>query len=198
MVFIIDDDLNVCRSLALLIKSSGYDVETYVRAEDFLLKEPYIGTGCILLDVFLEGKSGLELQEEIRNKLPNLPIIYISGLGNIPMSVQALRNGALNFLQKPIDDQQLLSAIDEALKISAEIVNKREESDRLTSLINSLTPREYEIYLQIIKGKLNKQVAAELNITEHTVKLHRGKVTEKLGVRSVAEMVKLAQKLNLL
>jgi two-component system, LuxR family, response regulator FixJ len=196
-VFIIDDDLSVRKGLSFLLKSAGYSVESFSSAEAFLDLEDFTGQGCILLDIFMEGRSGLELQQEIAGKFYNLPIIYISGQGDIDMSVRALRTGALNFLQKPVDEQTLIPAVEEALNISLKILNKNQEERHLQSLLITLTAREQQVFRHLITGMLNKQIAAQLNIAEHTVKLHRGKITEKLGVKSVAELVRIAEKLNI-
>jgi FixJ family two-component response regulator len=196
-VFIIDDDEAVRRGIALLLKSAGYKVESYTAASEFLETERNDISGCILLDVFMNGESGLELQDEIALKFRYLPVIYISGQGNIPMSVQALKKGAINFLQKPIDDKLLFEAVDEALANSYNLKRLQTEQSKLQLLVNSLTPRESEVFRLVITGILNKQIAAKLNIAEHTVKLHRGKITEKLGVKSAAEMATIAEKLNL-
>ncbi len=196
-VFIIDDDPSVRRSLSLLLRSAGYLIESYGSAEELLDLEDYTSEGCIILDIFMEGRSGLELQDEINQKFEYLPIIYISGRGDIPMSVRALKKGAINFLQKPVDEQVLLKSVAEALEQSCIMFQANRENIRVKSLVNCLTPRESQIFKLIITGMLNKQIAAELNIAEHTVKLHRGKITEKLGVKSVAELVKLAQRINL-
>lgn len=197
-VFIIDDDPSVIRGISLLLRSSGYLVESFPAAEKFLEMEDYDAEGCIILDIFMEGRSGIELQEEIAKKFPNLPIIYLTGFGDIPMSVTALKKGAINFLQKPVDDTLLLQAVEEAIGLSCKMVLQRAEEKRTTKLYDSLTLRQRQIFQLLITGKLNKQIAGELNIAEHTVKLHRGKITEKLGVKSVAEMVHLAEKLKLL
>jgi two-component system, LuxR family, response regulator FixJ len=196
-VFIIDDDPSVRKSISFLLRSAGYSVESYSSAEEFLDLEEFKGEGCILLDIFMEGRSGLELQVEIAGKFSCLPIIYISGQGDISMSVRALKTGAINFLQKPIDEKILFPAIEEALNISHQIHCKNKEENRLQSLVGSLTGREYQVLRHLVTGKLNKQIAAELNIAEHTVKLHRGKITEKFGVKSVAELVRIAEKLNI-
>lgn len=196
-VFIIDDDPLVRKSISLLLGSAGYYVESFNSAEEFLDLEDYRGQGCILLDIFMEGRSGLELQEEIAGKFSTLPIIYISGKGDINMSVQALKTGALNFLEKPVDEQVLFQAVEEALEISRQITGKNQVERDLQSLVDFLTPREFEVFRLLITGRLNKQIAAELDIAEHTVKLHRGKITGKLGVKSVAELVHIAQKLNI-
>jgi len=196
-IFIVDDDISVRRGISLLLNSAGYCVEAFENVRDFLQAEEINLPGCILLDIFLGKESGLELQDAVSKKFKNIPIIYISGHGDIPMSVQALKNGAFNFLQKPVEDKLLFPAIDEAIKHSRNLVAVQQEKDLIKTKINSLTSREFEIFRYVIKGLLNKQIASELNIAEHTVKLHRGKITEKLGVKAVAEMVYLAEKLNI-
>ena len=196
-VFVIDDEEEVLQSISLLLNSAGYKAETFKSTEQFLKKENHNDAGCILLDVFLEGKTGLELQAEIETKFECLPIIFITGRGNIPMSVEAMKKGAINFLQKPIDDKELFKAIEEALDRSNSLLTKQNEIDKFKSLVNSLTAREYEIFRYVITGMLNKQIAAELSIAEHTVKNHRLNITEKLGIKSVAEMVYIAEKLNI-
>jgi len=196
-IFIIDDDEEICQSISLLLKSAGYKIETFNSTEKFLVTENHNGAGCILLDVFLGRKTGIELQEEIETKFESLPIIFITGQGTIPLSVEAMKKGALNFLQKPIDDKELFSAIEEALNRSNALLTVQNEVEKFKSLVNSLTAREYEIFRHVISGMLNKQIAAELGIAEHTVKNHRLKITEKLGVKSVAEMVYMAEKLNI-
>lgn len=196
-VFIIDDDDETRQGLMLLLKSYRYNVNSYLGVEQFIKNENYSGAGCILLDVFLKGSTGLELQAEIESKFECLPIIFMSGRGNISMSVEALKKGAINFLQKPIDEEELIKAIDEALSTSEAIVSRYNEIDRIRTLIHSLTSREFEIFRYVITGMLNKQIAIELSITEHTIKNHRLKITEKLGVKSVAEMVYMADKLSI-
>lgn len=196
-VFIIDDDDEIRQSLTLLLKSYRYNVCSYPTIEQFIESEDYNGAGCILLDVFFKGKTGLELQEVIETKFECLPIIFISGHGNIPMSVEAVKKGAVNFLQKPIDEEQLLSAIEEALSRSNFLIEKHREIGKYKSLVNSLTSREYEIFNFVVTGAPNKIIASELGVTEHTIKNHRLKITEKLGVKSVAELVYIADKLSI-
>ncbi|MBE0571040.1 MAG: response regulator transcription factor [Ignavibacteriaceae bacterium] len=196
-IFIIDDDDEILQSLSLLLKSSGYQVETFPSTAQFLETENINCPGCILLDVFLGGKTGLELQVEIETKFECLPIIFITGQGDIPMSVEAMKKGAVNFLQKPIDEKELFNAIDEALQRSISLISKQTELEKFKSLISTLTAREYEIFRYVITGMLNKQIASELGIAEHTVKNHRLKITEKLGVKSVAEMICIADKMNI-
>jgi FixJ family two-component response regulator len=196
-IFIVDDDLSVRRGISLLLNSAGYFVEEFENIRDLLQADVINIPGCILLDIFLGEESGLDLQDAIRNKFKNIPIIYITGHGDIPMSVQALKKGAINFLQKPVDDEILLRSVDEAIKNSHVLLNIQMEKDKCKALITSLTPRELEILRFVIKGKLNKQIASELNIAEHTVKLHRGRITEKLGVKSVPEMIYIAERSNI-
>jgi len=196
-VFIIDDDDETRQGLTLLLKSYRYNVNSYLGVEQFIKNENYSGAGCILLDVFLKGRTGLELQAEIESKFECLPIIFISGRGNISMSVEALKKGAINFLQKPIDEEELIKAIDEALSTSEAIVTRYNEIDRIRTLIHSLTAREFEIFRYVITGMLNKQIAIELGISEHTVKNHRLSITEKLGVKSVPEMIYMEEKLSI-
>ena len=168
-----------------------------LRAQKNFLKKKITKIQLYSADVFLDGNSGLELQAEIETKFECLPIIFISGQGDIPMSVEAMKQGALNFLQKPIDDKELFKAIDEAFERSSTLISKQSEIDRFKVLINLLTAREYEIFCYVITGALNKQIAAELGIAEHTIKNHRLKITEKLGVKSAAEMVYIANRLNI-
>lgn len=194
IVFIIDDEESVRRSISLLLKSSGYCVEVFSSSEEFINKEKFDGVGCIILDVNLGGKSGLDLQEELLQESFQFPIIFITGKGSIPMSVEAVKKGAINFLPKPFEDQALLQSVEEALILCRKNKSEIEEIKSINSLINKLSEREMEVFRYVISGMLNKQIAAELNIAEHTVKLHRGKITEKLGVKSVAEMVRFAEK----
>jgi FixJ family two-component response regulator len=195
-ILIVDDDISVRRGISLLLNSAGYSVEAFENIKDLLQAEDINIPGCILLDIFLGEESGLELQDAIRNKFKNIPIIFITGQGDIPMSVQAIKKGAINFLQKPVDDKILLRSVDEAIKKSHVLLHIQIEKDKCKTLIASLTSRELEILGFVIKGKLNKQIASELNITEHTVKLHRGRITEKLGVKSVPEMIYIAERSN--
>jgi FixJ family two-component response regulator len=193
-ILIIDDDKSVRKGISLLLYSAGYCAETFENVHDFLQAEEIDVPGCIILDIFLGEESGLELQDAVRNKFKNFPIIFISGHGDIPMSVRALKKGAINFLQKPVDDKILLRSVEEAINYSHDLLNLQKEKEKSKALMDSLTPRELEILRYVIKGKLNKQIASELNIAEHTVKLHRGRITEKLGVKSVPEIIHLAEK----
>jgi FixJ family two-component response regulator len=150
--------------------------------------------GCLLLDVNLGGKNGLQLQEVLNTTDSHLPIIFITGQGNIQMSVHALKKGAVNFLEKPFEDEELLQSVNEALELSRKLLTEKSEFRKAQELLKTLTPREFEILKHVITGMLNKQIAAELQIAEQTVKLHRQKICEKLGVKSVPEMIRIAEK----
>jgi FixJ family two-component response regulator len=193
-IFIIDDDRSVRRSLSLFLIAHDYVVEAYSGSEEYLEREPYIGTGCIILDVNMEGKSGLELQEELLKLGSYLPIIFMTGQGNIQMSVQTIKKGAVNFLEKPFKEDILLKSINEALDLCAKSKLDKDESKIARKLIDALSPRETEILKYLITGMLNKQIAVELDIAEHTVKLHRHSICEKLGVKSVPEIIRIADK----
>jgi FixJ family two-component response regulator len=193
IIFVIDDDSSVRRSLTLFLTTVDYRVETFAGSEEFLKREVHNGTGCIILDVNLEGKSGLELQDELLALDLSLPIIFITGKGSIPMSVITLKKGAINFLEKPIKNEELLQSIAEALALSKKSKANRKEIDNAHRLMEGLTPRETEIVKYIINGMLNKQIAYVLGITEHTVKLHRHSICEKLGVKSVPEILQIAR-----
>jgi FixJ family two-component response regulator len=193
-IFVIDDDESVRRSLSLFLKATKYDVEAYSSSEEYLTREPYEGIGCLILDVNLGGKTGLELQEELETNGSHLPIIFITGIGNIHMSVTALKKGAINFLEKPFEEEELLQSISEALAISKKMKAENDELKNARNLIGSLTQRENEVLKYLLTGMLNKQIANELKIAEHTVKLHRISICEKLGVKSVAEIIHIAEK----
>jgi FixJ family two-component response regulator len=191
-VFIVDDDKSIRKSLSLFLSAHDYIVETYCSSEEYLSREPYYGTGCIILDVNMEGKSGIELQEELVTLDSHLPIIFITGQASIHMSVQTLKKGAVNFLEKPFKEEELLQSISEALARSEKFLAAKKETGKARLLVDSLTPRENEILRYIITGMLNKQIACILGIAEHTVKLHRHSICEKLGVKSLPEIIRIA------
>ncbi|HOC45662.1 MAG: response regulator transcription factor [Syntrophorhabdaceae bacterium] len=197
VIFVVDDDASVRKSLSRLLASHGLTVETFDSAEQFLKREPYGGTGCIILDVRMPGLSGIALQDELIRTGHYMPIIFITGHGDIPMSVEAMKKGASDFLTKPFEEAQLMSAVQGALQRSAQYRLKRTEAEELQKRIDRLTPREKEILPYIIAGMLNKQIAFKLDIAEKTIKVHRGHIMEKLGVGSVAELVRLADKANI-
>ena len=197
-IFIIDDDNSVRRSLSLFLKANNFNAEAFSSSEEYLEREQYSGIGCIILDVNLGGKNGLELQDELKIRESQLPIIFMTGQGNIPMSVKTLKKGAINFLEKPFKDEELLQSISEALALCNKLKAEKEEFRKSQYLIDSLTPREYDVLKHLISGMLNKQIAYELNIAEHTVKLHRGSICEKLGVKSVAEIIQITEKAGII
>jgi FixJ family two-component response regulator len=187
IIYLVDDDPSIRSSLSLLLESAGYDVICFKSAND-LLKYGLdsLTSGCIILDVKMPGISGIELQKELTSHDFDIPIIFITGHGDIPMSVQAIKNGAVNFLAKPFEDNELLDAIDEALLRENESLGKKSEQDQIK--------REDELLRYLITGMLNKQIAYELNISERTVKAHRKQVLKKMGIQSIAELVRLTEK----
>jgi FixJ family two-component response regulator len=193
-VFIVDDDASVRKSLARLLRAAGYDTEAFGSAEEFLSRKQHEGGGCIILDVRMPGKSGMELQEELRKADASLPIIFITAHGSIPMGVQAMKKGAVDFLSKPFEEHDLLAAVRSAVEQSSKaLADCAERADALAK-VSRLTEREHEILRHVIAGTLNKQIAFRLQIAEQTVKLHRGRIMEKLGVHSIADLVRLAEK----
>lgn len=194
MIFVIDDDAQFRKSLARLLQSAGYEVELYSSAQDFLRRKPYEGASCLLLDVHMPGITGPDLQEELKTQQNLIPIIFLTAHSNTPTGVKAMKDGAVDFLLKPIDEQVLFEAIDRAIDRHARKRKQQKESETAKRLVTSLTNRELETFQWLITGMLNKQIAAALGITERTVKAHRGQIMHKLGVISVAEMVRLAQK----
>ena len=193
-VFVIDDDASIRKSLSRLLRSAGYQVEAFPSAEQFLLREHFDGAGCIVLDIQMPGLSGMDLQEELSKADYHMPIIFITGHGDIPTSVQAMKKGAVEFLTKPFDDKELLGAVESAIQKDRKARTEYHEVQDIRRRIELLTAREYEIFRYVITGMLNKQIALELKIAEKTVKVHRARVMEKLGVDSVAELVRLAEK----
>jgi FixJ family two-component response regulator len=192
-VFIIDDDISIRRSLSYLLSAYDYTIETFSSSEEFLEREPYAGTGCLILDINLEGKSGMELQDELIKLGSHLPVIFITSKGNVHLSVETIRKGAVNFLEKPFKKEELLGSIEEAIELSGVIKEEQDNARNAQKLIDSLTPRETEILRYLITGLLNKQTAAILNITEHTVQLHKLSICNKLGVKSIPEMINISR-----
>jgi FixJ family two-component response regulator len=197
IVFVVDDDVSVRESVELLIKFAGWQPETFASAKDFLAR-PRISTPCCLvLDVSLPDLNGLELQKLIASERTDMPIIFITGHGDVPMTVQAMKAGAVEFLTKPFDDEVLLSAIRHALKRSAAVLDDQAETTAMRNTYESLTPREQDVMRLVVAGMLNKQIGLKLGISEITVKAHRGKVMQKMKADSVADLVKTAVKLGL-
>jgi FixJ family two-component response regulator len=196
-VFIIDDDEGVRRSIEDLLNSVGLNAQCYSTAEEFLRSKRPEGPSCLILDVRLPGISGLEFQRELSSTGVTLPIIFITGYGDIPMTVKAIKSGAVEFLTKPFRDQDLLDAIQQALKHDRASREERREIEELQKRYGTLTAREREVMSLVVSGMLNKQIASELGARETTVKIHRGRVMEKMGAGSVAELVRMTDKLKL-
>jgi FixJ family two-component response regulator len=196
-VFVVDDDDSVRKALTRLIQSVGMKVESFASAEAFLLQPRYEGPCCLVLDIRMSGLSGLDLQKELVQANRILPIIFITGHGTIPMSVQAMKAGAIDFLEKPFEDQALLDLIKRALEWDRQAQQEHIEKREILKRFESLTPREQEILALVVTGKLNKQVALQLDISEKTVKAHRARVMEKMGAESLADLVRVSGKLPL-
>jgi FixJ family two-component response regulator len=197
IVFVVDDDISVRESLEALISFAGWQPETFASAEEFLARPRALAPSCLVLDVSLPDLNGLELQKLIAADRIDIPIIFITGHGDVPMTVQAMKAGAVEFLTKPFDDELLLSAIRHAIKRSESVLDDQAEITALRSSYESLTPREQEVMRLVVAGMLNKQMGVKLGISEITVKAHRGKVMQKINADSVADLVKMAVRLGL-
>ncbi len=196
-VFIVDDDPSVRGGLSRLFKSVGLAVETFSSAAEFLERGRGEEPACLVLDVRLPESSGLDLQAELAKAGVAIPIVFITGHGSVPISVRAMKAGAADFLEKPVDEQELLDAAHRALERDRQARRERAEVADLRRRLASLTPREREVLLYVAAGRLNKQIAADLGTSEKTVKVHRARVMEKMEVSSLAELARLAEKFDL-
>jgi FixJ family two-component response regulator len=193
-VFVVDDDPSVRKSLTRLIASAGYAVEAFASAREFLAREPYAGPCCLVLDVRMPGLTGLDLQETLAAAGRRMSIVFVTGHGEISTSVRAMKSGAVDFLTKPFDENDLLTAIERAV---AKDVRDQSDGARVTEVqqrVKTLTPREAEVFALVVTGMLNKQIASALGIAEKTVKVHRARVMEKMRAGSVADLVRLADR----
>lgn len=190
-VFIVDDDASVRKSLSRLLRAAGLRTESFDSATAYLDREAYDGVGCILLDINMPGMSGIELQARLVDKGHNLPVVFLTGHGDVANSVAAMKRGALDFLTKPVDEADLLHTVRQALDHHSQVLEVLNARDTIQERLDSLTPREYEVMLQLITGALNKVVADQLRIAVKTVKVHRAHVMDKMRVRSVAELLHL-------
>jgi FixJ family two-component response regulator len=197
VIAIVDDDPSVREGLSSLIRSAGLQVETFASAQEFLTRPGAEAPSCLVLDLQMPGLSGLDLQKRMADVGLQIPIVFLTGHGNIPASVQAMKAGAVEFLTKPFDDEELLRAIQEALERDRRTRQQHADVRELQNRYQSLTAREQEVMQQVVSGLLNKQVAAELNITEYTVKIHRGRVMRKMHAESLADLVRMAENLGI-
>ncbi|WP_437319761.1 response regulator transcription factor [Sorangium sp. So ce385] len=195
-VFVVDDDPSVLRALERLLRSAGYAVEGYASPEAFLERAPSERPGCVVVDLRMPGLGGLELQDELARRGCPLPVVFLTGHGDVSSSVRAMKAGAVDFLAKPCDDTDLLAAVERAIARDAEARAARGAQQALRTRFEALTPREREVCLRVAQGLLNKQIADELGAAEKTIKVHRGRVMEKLGVETVAELVRLVDRLQ--
>lgn len=196
LVYVIDDDASVRKSLERLIRSAGLDVESFPSAQDFLSFNPPDRPGCLVLDVKMPGITGLELQDQLAGAHRSIPIIFITGFGNVPASVQAMKAGAVDFLEKPFDDKTLLDAIHRAVNHDLQYRQRNNELAAIRKRLEGLTKREQEVFRLVVTGMLNKQVAFQLGIAEKTIKVHRARIMQKTGVQSLADLVRLAEQLK--
>jgi len=197
IVFVIDDDVSVRESLELLIRSEGWRPETFASAEEFLSRPRVLAPSCLVLDVTLPDLNGLDLQKRVAAERSDMPIIFITGFGDVPMTVRAMKAGAVEFLTKPLGDDALLSAIRLAIERSHSALDHEAEIRTLRDRYASLSPREREVMVLVVSGLLNKQVGGELGISEITVKAHRGRVMRKMKADSLADLVNMAAILRL-
>ena len=195
VVFVVDDDPSVRKSLTRVMRSAGYAVEAFASAREFMAREqPVVGPCCVVLDVRMPGLSGLDLQKALAGSGHRMPIVFITGHGDISMSVKAMKAGAVDFLTKPFDAESLLEAVRRAVAKDVKDLGEEGRTAEVLERVKLLTPRETEVFALVVTGMLNKQIGAELGIGEKTVKVHRARVMEKMRAGSVAELVRLADR----
>jgi FixJ family two-component response regulator len=196
VVYVIDDDASVRKSLERLIRSAGLAVETFASARDFLFRAPPDRPACLLLDIEMPEITGLELQKKLTALNQSIPIIFITGFGNVPASVQAMKAGAVDFLEKPFEEKTLLEAVSRAINHDIQYRQRNSELIAIRKRWESLTNREREVFELVVTGMLNKQTAFQLGITEKTIKVHRARIMQKMGVQSLADLVRLSERLK--
>jgi FixJ family two-component response regulator len=198
LVFVVDDDASVRKSLVRLIKAAGYEAEAFGSVGDFLARRPYDGPCCLVLDVRMPGRTGLDLQEALRAAGQRLSIVFITGYRDVPVSVKAMKGGAVDFLTKPVDEGTLLGAIEQAVARTLADRQRQARQTEIQKRIATLTPREAAVFALVVTGMLNKQIGSELGIGEKTVKVHRARVMEKMQAGSLADLVRLAGEANVI
>jgi FixJ family two-component response regulator len=196
-IYVIDDEPSIRRSLERLLGVAGYSVHSFACAEDFLRLEKLSRPACLITDLHMPGLDGIQLQTELLAREREIPIIFITGFGTVESSVQAMKQGAVDFLRKPYQRDELLSAVERALELDRRDRKEDRQKARIQRLMDTLTPAEKDILPWLISGKLNKQIARELGVTEQTIKVHRHRAMQKLGVSSIAELVYLANSISL-
>ena len=194
IIYIVDDDVSVCRALSLLLKSHGFKVETFIRAEDFLAFKHLKLPSCLVLDIQLPDMNGLALQNAMAARQLAIPIVFITGHGDIPMSVRAMKAGAIDFLPKPFTEKKLLNAITQAISKNKIQIKELAEISKIERRIKTLSPRELEVFRLVAKGMLSKQIAFKRGITLQTIKVHRSRVMQKMQAKTVTELIRFAQK----
>jgi len=196
-VYVVDDDPSVRKALERLLRSAGHDAKTFASASEFLNFTHPDKPGCLILDIKMPRLSGLELQERLAEKGISFPIIFITGHGTVPASVRAFKAGAMDFLQKPFEERELLDAVSRGIEKHRRLRYEQKEMKTLRARLDTLTPRESEVFGLVVSGMLNKQVAFYLGITEKTIKVHRARVMQKMGAQSLADLVRFAEKLGI-
>jgi len=196
-VFLVDDDPGVLRALSRVLREEGWNVETFDSAEAFLARCGPTKQGCLVLDVTMPGLDGLELQHRLAEAGQSLPIVFVTGHGDIPMSVQAIKAGAADFLTKPVQAQALVSAIRAAIEHDVSVRQERADTDELRQRFATLTPREREVLAALAGGRLNKQIAADFGVVEQTIKFHRARIMERMQAKTVAELMHIAARLGI-
>jgi FixJ family two-component response regulator len=197
VVYVIDDDQAMQLALSTLLRSVGQRVETFASPQEFLAFPKHDGPSCLILDVRLRGESGLAFQQELARSSLRMPILFMTGFGDIEMSVKAMKAGAMDFFPKPFRDQDMLDAVDQALKRDSERLEAEQSTAVLREAYEALTPREKEVMAFVVKGLMNKQIASEMHLSEITVKIHRGQAMKKMSAHSVADLVRKAEALGL-
>ena len=193
-VFVVDDDPSVRRGVERLLRSAGLTIEAFGSASEFLERYDRDATGCVILDLAMPGFDGLQLQQALAERGSALPIIFLTGHGDIPSSVQAMKRGAVDFLTKPVSGDELLAAVRNSIERCEALYRTREEIDDIRHRVATLTPREREVLTHLLSGRLNKQIAADLGTVEYTIKVHRARVMQKMQVRTLAALVRLAER----